>query len=84
MNFQGPYQFFVPIKFINGYGSIERLGELSEGIGNHFMLVTGKNAMKSFGYTKKVLDILKARSKKSCPFCRSGTKSNYRYWDGVI
>lgn len=64
MNFQGPYQFFVPIKFINGYGSIERLGELTDGLGNNFMLVTGKTAMKSLGYTQKVLVMLKAKKKK--------------------
>jgi alcohol dehydrogenase len=64
MNFQGNYQFFVPIKFINGYGSIERLGELADGLGNSFMLVTGKTAMKSLGYTQKVLAMLKAKDKK--------------------
>ena len=68
MNFQGAYQFFVPIKFINGYGSIERLGELADGLGNSFMLVTGKTAMKSLGYTQKVLAMLKAKDKKTVLF----------------
>jgi alcohol dehydrogenase class IV len=68
MNFQGAYQFFVPIKFVNGYGSIERLGELADGLGNNFMLITGKTAMKNLGYTQKVLAMLKAKDKKTVLF----------------
>ena len=68
MNFQGPYQFFVPIKFISGYGSIERLGELTEGLGNNFMLVTGKSSMERLGYTQKVLDMLQSKGKKAVLF----------------
>ena len=64
MNFQDNYQFHIPIKFVNGYGSIERLSELVDGFGNNFMLVTGKKAMKTLGYTQKVLSLLKAKGKK--------------------
>ena len=64
MDFSNPYEFFVPVKFAGGYGSLGRIGELSNNIGENFMLVTGKNAMRSLGYTQKVMDIMGSYGKK--------------------
>lgn len=64
MKFSEKYFFHVPVKFYSGYGYFNQLGSLVEGIGNNFLLVTGKYSMKKLGYTELAIKQLKAIGKK--------------------
>lgn len=68
MRFDDDYKFYVPIKFYSGYGRFSDLGKLSEKVGEKFLLVTGKSAMKKMGYTDKAIKILRENGKKVALF----------------
>ena len=61
-------KFYVPIKFYSGYGRFSDLGKLSEKVGEKFLLVTGKSAMKKMGHTDKAIKILRENGKKVALF----------------
>lgn len=64
LRFDDAYKFYTPIKLYNGYGRFSQLGELTDTIGNNFLLVTGTQAMKRMGITGRAVKMLRDRGKK--------------------
>ncbi len=64
MRFEDDYNFYVPIKFYNGYGRFNQLGELTGNIGSNFLLVTGTDAMKKLGITGRAVKMLRDKGKE--------------------
>lgn len=53
MKFSAEFNFRLPIRFYNGYGRFSQLGNLIKDLGEKYLLVTGKFAMKKLGFTEK-------------------------------
>jgi alcohol dehydrogenase class IV len=64
MKFSNEYNFYMPTKFYNGYGYLNKLGELIKDLGRNFLLVTGKSSMKKLGFTDQVIKILETNDRK--------------------
>jgi alcohol dehydrogenase len=64
MKFASEYNFYNPTKFYNGYGCLNKIGDLTKDLGSNFLLVTGKSSMKKSGFTDQVINVLEANGKK--------------------
>lgn len=64
MKFSSKYNFYIPTKFYNGYGCLNKLGELTQNFGKNFLLVTGKTSMKKLGFVDQIINMLEVNDKK--------------------
>ena len=62
------FEFYTAHKIVFGCGEIERLPELAEGIGSHFLIVTGGGSIEKSGVLAKVVKSLEAKGKKVTHF----------------
>jgi len=67
MIFSNEFNYWIPTRIYQGYDILDRLGEIineNKNLGENFLLVTGKTAMKKFGFTDRVIKLINDTNKK--------------------